>query len=216
MKPRSSEAGRLETDYLDRVRSELRGREPAEIDEILESLREHIEEEFSELTDDEVSLVRMADVLERLGSPDSYREEPEHTAPPPPPPAPTGRPVPGPAETEKEPIRISALTIINICATVVVAGVPVYMLPQFLKIFAGMGTELPVITVLVLRIPNLVHLALVPLGVLVLLGKDILIRNPVAKRYINLAIAILILGVLTLYTGAMCLPLSRMISQAAE
>lgn len=206
MKPRSSEAGRLEADYLDRVRSALSGRSPDEIDEIIESLREHIEGELSEFPEGEVSLVQMADVLERLGSPDSYREESKQAAPPPLPPIVNTAPVP--AAAEREPIRISVFTIINICATVGLAWVALYILPQFHKVFKQLGAELPVLTVMVLGIPNLVHTALVPLGALVLIGKDILIRNRLAKRYINLAIATLLVGVLMMYFVAMNLPLN--------
>ncbi len=72
MKPRSSEAARLEADYLARVRSVLALRDPSEVEEVIESLREHIEEEFLVLADDEISLVQMANVLERLGPPEVY------------------------------------------------------------------------------------------------------------------------------------------------
>ena len=214
MKPRSIEAGRLEGDYLDRVRSELTDREPSEIDEISESLREHIEEELSELTDEEVSLGHMADVLEKLGSPDSYREEPKQAAPPPP--LPILHPVPAPDATEMEPIRISAFTIINICAIVVHTGVPLFMLPKFGQIFKQMGAELPVITLLVLGIPNLVYVLLVPLGALVLIGKDLLIRSRLASLLINLAVAIFILGVLMTYTVAMFVGLTRLMTGLHE
>jgi hypothetical protein len=74
MKPRNTEAARLEADYLARVKVAIAGRGPSEVDEILDSLREHIGEELSEIAEDQVSLVQMANVLERLGSPESYAE----------------------------------------------------------------------------------------------------------------------------------------------
>ncbi len=72
MKPRNAEAARLEADYLTRVKAAIAGREASEIDEIIESLRDHIEEEVSEAADDRVSLVQMANVLEQLGPPEAY------------------------------------------------------------------------------------------------------------------------------------------------
>lgn len=89
MKTRSAEAARLEKDYLGRVRSALAGRDPAEIEDVLFSLHEHIEEELAQDRDEEVRLSRMAAVLERLGPPESYAPEtPERpTAPSAPPPS---------------------------------------------------------------------------------------------------------------------------------
>ena len=75
MKARSAEAARLEADYLARVKAAIAGRDPSEVDEIIESLREHVEEELSETADDEVTLVQMANVLERLGLPETYVQE---------------------------------------------------------------------------------------------------------------------------------------------
>jgi HAAS domain-containing protein len=75
MKPRSSEAARLEADYLARVRSVLAGRDRSEVEEVIESLREHIEEELSSVAAVEVSLVQMANVLERLGPPELFVPE---------------------------------------------------------------------------------------------------------------------------------------------
>lgn len=101
MKPRTSEAARLEKDYLDRVRTALAGRDPAEIDDVLLSLREHIEEEVGPDGDEEVRLSRMAAVLERLGPPESYAPEiPERPSSPPlpPPPAPAAPDARGTAE----------------------------------------------------------------------------------------------------------------------
>jgi len=80
MKARTPEAARLEADYLARVKAAIAGREPSEIDEIIGSLRDHIEEELSEADDDRVSLVQMANVLEQLGPPEAYSQE-EGTAP---------------------------------------------------------------------------------------------------------------------------------------
>jgi hypothetical protein len=74
MKPRNAEAARLEADYLARVKAALADREPSEVDEILESLCEHIGEELSEVAGDRVTLVQMANLLERLGPPESYAE----------------------------------------------------------------------------------------------------------------------------------------------
>lgn len=72
MKPRTAEAERLEADYLARVRAALG--ESADAAEICRSVREHIEEAVAEFKDLEVSLVQMAQVIERLGPPESYRE----------------------------------------------------------------------------------------------------------------------------------------------
>lgn len=85
MKPRNPEASRLEADYLARVRSALAGRETGEVEEVLDAVRAHIEEELTGDLDGQVSLVQMAGVLERLGPPGSYVDESERaTASPPP------------------------------------------------------------------------------------------------------------------------------------
>ncbi len=76
----------MEADYLARVRAALSGCDASEADEIIQSIREHIEEEVAADAAGspalgvagEVSLVRMAAVLEALGPPESYApEEPE-------------------------------------------------------------------------------------------------------------------------------------------
>lgn len=68
----------MERDYLARVEAVLAGHPDAA--GIVESLREHIEEAATELSDDEISLVQMAQILERLGSPETVR--PPRNAPP--------------------------------------------------------------------------------------------------------------------------------------
>lgn len=70
MKPRTPEAERLEADYLARIRTALGEKG----DEICRSVREHIEEAVSEFKGEEVTLVQMAQVIERLGPPEAYRE----------------------------------------------------------------------------------------------------------------------------------------------
>jgi hypothetical protein len=75
MKPRNAEAARLEADYLAHVKAATAGREPSEVDEILESLRELIGEELSEVAGDQITLVQMANVLEQLGPPEDYAQE---------------------------------------------------------------------------------------------------------------------------------------------
>jgi hypothetical protein len=72
MKPRPPEVERLKNDYLDRVKAALTGREESEIEEILESLREHIDFELTENREEPIGLVQMANVLEKLGPPESY------------------------------------------------------------------------------------------------------------------------------------------------
>lgn len=72
MKPRQPEASRLEADYLSRIGNALTGQDKSEIEEVMQSVREHIEEELSETPGKEVSLVHMANVLERLGPPEDY------------------------------------------------------------------------------------------------------------------------------------------------
>jgi hypothetical protein len=86
MRGRNYEAARMESDYLARVRSALAGNAPSEIDEIIQSVQEHIEAELSENASGEVSLAEMATVLERLGPPDAYGQglgEPGEAAAPP-------------------------------------------------------------------------------------------------------------------------------------
>lgn len=89
MRPRNREAARLEADYLERVHAALAGRDPSEVDEVVASVRDHIEEELSEGGKiGEVSLVDMANVLEHLGPPAAYRSPEESEATPAPAPGP--------------------------------------------------------------------------------------------------------------------------------
>ncbi len=75
MKPRNTEAARLQADYLARVKTALAGGETSEVDEIIQSVREHIEEELSQIAEEQISLVPMANVIERLGPPETYAQE---------------------------------------------------------------------------------------------------------------------------------------------
>jgi len=106
MKPRTAEAARLEADYLARVKVAIAGREASEIDEIIGSLREHIEEELSETDDDRVGLVQMANVLEQLGPPEAYGQEEGAT----PVPVPNTKVAPAPTTDQIDP-RYSRLAI---------------------------------------------------------------------------------------------------------
>jgi len=105
MKPRNAEAARLEADYLARVKAALAGREASEIDEIIESLREHVAEELSEAAGDQITLVQMANVLESLGPPESYAQEEGVTS---------GTAVVSGPETNNERPRLSKLAIASI------------------------------------------------------------------------------------------------------
>jgi hypothetical protein len=72
MKTRSSEAARMEADYLARVRQALGARRDAQ--EIVQSVVEHVEDAVGEFKDLEVSLVQMAQVIQRLGPPEAFAE----------------------------------------------------------------------------------------------------------------------------------------------
>lgn len=72
MKRKNSEAARLETDYCNRVRSALHQRDATEIEEILQSVREHIEAECAEDAAEEIGAIQMKNVLEGLGPPEAY------------------------------------------------------------------------------------------------------------------------------------------------
>jgi len=80
MIPRSSEAARLEADYLARLRTTLVGRPPAEIADIVQGVQEHIEDALAEFGGGEVTLVQMARVIERLGSPEAYARDSSTTS----------------------------------------------------------------------------------------------------------------------------------------
>ena len=82
MKKRNSEANHLEGEYLRRVREALAGGDAAAADDVLQSVREHIEEELADIGGDEVTLVQMATVLEKLGPPESYVDDQPDAAPP--------------------------------------------------------------------------------------------------------------------------------------
>ncbi|MBN1808980.1 MAG: hypothetical protein JW909_07910 [Planctomycetes bacterium] len=71
MKSRNPEALRLENDYLSRLQAALASIRSADADEILQDVRQHIEDALSEIPAAEVSLVQMAGVIESLGPPES-------------------------------------------------------------------------------------------------------------------------------------------------
>lgn len=81
MKSRSAEAAHLESSYLNRVKDSLQSQSPSEVEEIIESLQEHIEEELAEVSNEPVGLVDMANVLEQLGPPETYSQEFEASPP---------------------------------------------------------------------------------------------------------------------------------------
>ena len=80
MKTRDPEAARLENDYLARIRAVLAGRPESEIAEVLQSVREHIEESGASLPGEQVSLSAMAGIIEQLGPPEAYRVEENRTS----------------------------------------------------------------------------------------------------------------------------------------
>ncbi len=93
----NTEATRLQADYIDRLGRALADRNRGDVAEIVQSVQEHIDDALVEYGDGEVTLVQMAQVLERVGSPESYAREDEATRPPrpapaPPPPLPSAEP----------------------------------------------------------------------------------------------------------------------------
>jgi len=75
MKPRKEEALRLEQSYLERLRVTLDKGDPLDADEIWQNVASHIEEAINEFETSEVTLVQMAEVLERLGPPEALGTE---------------------------------------------------------------------------------------------------------------------------------------------
>jgi len=75
MKPRVAEAQRLEDGYMLRLKSSLAEKDSALANEIIQNIREHIEEAVNESSENEISAVKMTEILERLGSPESYINE---------------------------------------------------------------------------------------------------------------------------------------------
>jgi hypothetical protein len=93
MKIRNAEATRLEEDYLARIRAALMrsGRSAAEAEEVVTSVREHINEAVEAQAGSEVSLTAMAAIIEQLGPVEAYVEAAAATdaaATPAPPPLP--------------------------------------------------------------------------------------------------------------------------------
>jgi len=82
MKPRNAEAKRLESDYLERLESSLSGHEKFEINEIVQSVREHIEDALQDFKGTEITLAQMAEVLEQLGPPPKNMPEKRRPLPP--------------------------------------------------------------------------------------------------------------------------------------
>jgi len=75
MKQRAPEAQILESDYIKRLKDTLAGKDPALANEIMQSIREHIEEAINESPNEEISAAQMANILEKLGSPEAYINE---------------------------------------------------------------------------------------------------------------------------------------------
>lgn len=75
MKSKNHEAQKLELDYLSRLRDALTGIPDKDVEEIIQEVHRHIEDAISELPEEEVSLSKMAGVLEILGPPESFAEK---------------------------------------------------------------------------------------------------------------------------------------------
>jgi len=77
MKIRTADAQRLEGQYIEQVKAALAGRGASEVAEIMQSVREHIDDALADAPGEEVSAVAMANVLERLGPPETFAIEDE-------------------------------------------------------------------------------------------------------------------------------------------
>ena len=111
------------------------------------------------------------------------------------------------------PAGISLFTIINICLMLPVVAMAVSIVPKFHKIFKEMDAELPLFSWLAVGMPGVVYVGLLAAGVLVLIGKDLLIRSQLAKKWINIASAVFIVVVLpTLVIIALFPPLVRLMT----
>ena len=75
MKRKNQEAQRLEVDYLSRLNDALTGIPDRDVEEIIQEVHRHIEDAIAELPDEEVTLSKMAGVLEILGPPESFAEK---------------------------------------------------------------------------------------------------------------------------------------------
>lgn len=75
MKTRNAEAQRLEGQYLAQLRVALAAHSNSEAAEILQGVRDHIDEALEETAGDEVTAVQMGNVLERLGPPEAFAQE---------------------------------------------------------------------------------------------------------------------------------------------
>jgi uncharacterized membrane protein len=69
MKARSSEAARLEADYMTRLKAALGHLSASEKNDILQEIAQHIEDSCEEFAESEISLSQMAQILDRLGAP---------------------------------------------------------------------------------------------------------------------------------------------------
>ncbi|MCX5776811.1 MAG: hypothetical protein NTX32_04180 [Candidatus Firestonebacteria bacterium] len=72
MKPRVPEAERLEENYLQRLKNTLANRDTVLANEIMQGIRDHIEEAVNESLNEEISSAQMANILEKLGAPETY------------------------------------------------------------------------------------------------------------------------------------------------
>ncbi len=61
MKPRCADAMRLEAEYFDRLTKALSAKHETEAAEIIQSVREHIDEAVTEIADAEVSRVQASE-----------------------------------------------------------------------------------------------------------------------------------------------------------
>ena len=182
MKSRSVEAARLETDYLARVKTAIAGREASEVDEIIQSLREHIEEELSEKPDKQISLVQMANVLEQLGPPENYAQEEGAAA---------TTTIASDLKAEEEKPRLSKLAVASVLC------IPTAMLlPALLYYIGGQATALAAAISCYVVMPVL--------GVVLGIAALAAIHNAPKKLYGRMGawIGIFVLPVLVLFTLA--------------
>jgi hypothetical protein len=98
-----------------------------------------------------------------------------------------------------------------VLAVATLAGVMVFIRAKFVHIFEDFDTDLPVLTELLVAIPNIVVIVLAMLAIGALIAKEVYVRKPVTNLVINLVTALAVSAGFAVMVLALWLPLVKLI-----
>jgi hypothetical protein len=98
-----------------------------------------------------------------------------------------------------------------VLAVATLAGAMVFIRTKFVHIFEDFDTDLPVLTELLVAIPNIVVIVLAMLAIGALIAKEVYVRKPVTNLVINLVTALAVSAGFAVMVLALWLPLVKLI-----